>query len=117
MSKDTRAQDAAIATLSDIRDLLKAKAKANDGTEDEQDAARQAIEEMPLSVRPVSCYEILLSTGGPAVRITGQLSEHGEPETAALQWQDWGTLWTELDVSTDDLAALLDFASYFYFAE
>jgi hypothetical protein len=40
-------------------------------------------------------YRILLCTGGPAVQIRGTLSEHGEPETAHLEVQDWFTPWTE----------------------
>ena len=32
---------------------------------------------------------------GPHVRITGKLNQHGEPESARLEYQDWGTPWTE----------------------
>jgi hypothetical protein len=38
-------------------------------------------------------YEILLSTGGPALRIWGKLGRYSEPESAELQMQDWYTLW------------------------
>ena len=58
-------------------------------------------------------YRILLSTGGPALQIVGTLSEHGEPETAALQSQDWGTPWTYLCANQ----TLLTFARCFYFGE
>ena len=40
-------------------------------------------------------YRILLCAGGPAVQIVGELSEHGEPETARMQVQDWFTPWTD----------------------
>jgi hypothetical protein len=40
-------------------------------------------------------YEILLSTGGPALRVYGQIGQYGEPESAALQYQDWGTPWAD----------------------
>lgn len=40
-------------------------------------------------------YQILLTWGGPALRIIGAIGEHGEVETATLEYQDWGTLWTE----------------------
>src|ERR1700689_4184362 len=36
-------------------------------------------------------YKITLTTGGPALRIIGELSEWAEPITARLEWQDWGT--------------------------
>lgn len=75
-------------------------------------------------------YRILLATGGPALQLTGELSEHGEPETARLEHQDWGTPWTPLDwtLTTDKGTAelrgwnkyqayLLDFARQFYFGE
>ena len=95
------------------------------------DAAQQAIDETPLSVEvnygwhapggmyPTTGefptpeqYRILLCTGGPAVRITGELNGYGEPETARLEYQDWGTPWT---VYTDYDYELLEFARMFYF--
>lgn len=39
-------------------------------------------------------FNILLTTGGPAVRIIGELRD-GEPYRAWLEVQDWGTPWTE----------------------
>lgn len=114
-----------------------------------KDEAEQAILESPLSVLvrsgwytpgdthkvrpsdgfPLCClpaeYEILLSTGGPALRIIGDLSEHGEPTSATLQWQDWGTPWTDVRPYSDLGVAnrnhcegmLLSYASHFYFGE
>lgn len=67
-------------------------------------------------------YELLLSTGGPNLRIYGYLSEYGEPTSAQLEWQDWGTLWTEYNPDKDgvrviDEDILLTFARQFYFGE
>ena len=60
-------------------------------------------------------YMILLSTGGPALRLVGDLNEYQEPVTARLEWQDWGTPWTPYhDANESDL---LIFASQFYFGE
>jgi hypothetical protein len=73
------------------------------------DDARQRIEEDPLSVEVRSDWYtpgspdgntpgefcILLSTGGPATRIIGELDQHGEPCRARLEVQDWFTPWTE----------------------
>ena len=62
-------------------------------------------------------YLILLSTGGPALRIVGDL-DRGEPATAELQWQDWGTLWTRHhDTTTEEDTAILEYARLFYFGE
>ena len=57
-------------------------------------------------------FRILLCTGGPAVRITGWLDGYGNPETARLEYQDWGTPWT---VYTDYDYELLEFTRQFYF--
>jgi len=67
-------------------------------------------------------YCILLCTGGPACRIVGQLSEHGEPETATMEVQDWGTPWTPIRpmVGPDDYNSepvMLAYARCFYFGE
>ena len=95
---------------------------------DAQDHAREAILQDALSLeitargpsmselRPYG-YELLLCTGGPAVRIVGTLDRHCEPETARLEVQDWGTPWTEIDCDTVELGALMAYAQCFYFGE
>ncbi len=74
--------------------------------EDREDAETR-IHEDPLEIQvrgdwhslgdedegPCEFY-ILLTTGGPAVRIMGELQD-GEPHRAYLQTQDWGTPWTD----------------------
>lgn len=89
------------------------------------DAARERIMEAPLSVQvrsgwgnpgdPMQAeeFEILLSTGGPALRIRGELDEHQEPTRAWLEYQDWGTPWTQYFKVEQD--TLLAFARCFYF--
>lgn len=101
-----------------------------DGNEVTPDEAREHIEQSVLSVEvrsdwhtpgdteesAPSEYRILLTTGGPALRIIGDLDQYGQPDSARLQYQDWGTPWTELleDVDHD---ILIQFASVFYFGE
>lgn len=97
--------------------LRKAEAK---GRGDEE---REAIYEEPLSLQVRSGwvglgeafeaeeFELLLCTGGPAVRIRGELSG-GEPSKAILQVQDWFTPWTDVPYSED---AALEYASLFSF--
>jgi hypothetical protein len=97
-----------------------------------QDDARERIQEDPLSIEVRSDWHtidsdpdmnkpaefcILLGTGGPAVRIIGELNEHGEPTRARLQTQDWFTPWTDYRgdaISSDDL---LTYCQQFYFGE
>lgn len=100
-----------------------------DGYEMENaEQARERILESPLSVQVRSGwtdpgatfeaeeFEILLSTGGPALRILGELDEHKQPSRAWLEYQDWGTPWTHHYVEgfTD---TLLTFSQQFYFGE
>tara|TARA_R110001592_G_scaffold29831_1_gene107591 strand:- start:2207 stop:2608 length:402 start_codon:yes stop_codon:yes gene_type:complete len=56
-------------------------------------------------------YQILLSTGGPAFRIVGRLDRYAEPESATLQFQDWGTPWVDVWEGKNTLK----YASAFYF--
>ena len=58
-------------------------------------------------------YMILLSTGGPASRIVGDLNEYGAPTTARLEVQDWFKPWTFVSDSDEVLA----YADCFYFGE
>lgn len=62
-------------------------------------------------------YQILLCTGGPAVRIRGELDQYGEPCRAWLEYQDWFTPWTERVNREGDEEALLTYARCFYFGE
>lgn len=93
------------------------------------DDALQAIYEDPLSVLvrdgwrnpgdPADSpeeYEILLSTGGPATRIQGELSR-GEPTSAHLEVQDWFTPWQEWRGEGWSEETLLTYARSFYFGE
>ena len=92
----------------------------------DRDDLQQRIYETPLSVEirtgwytpgsePDSAdeYKILLSTGGPACQICGIVGEYGDPLTAIIQHQDWGTPWTDLYTDSDQDEALLWFASQF----
>jgi len=97
-------------------------------TFEDADALRERLEQAPLAVSvrsgwstpydtlQASEYQILLSTGGPALRIIGDLSEHGEAETARLEYQDWGTPWTSYTLAQAEERRVLAFASMFYFA-
>mgnify|MGYP001591990335 CR=1 FL=1 len=92
------------------------------------DAVRERIQESPLSVQVRSGwaepgaemiaeeFEILLSTGGPALRILGELDEHKQPHRAWLEYQDCGTPWTHHYVK-DFSDTLLTFCRQFYFGE
>lgn len=108
------------------------KAVTLEGEECDEDTIRQRIEESPLSVevrsdwhtpgsqdetsKPAE-YCILLSTGGPALRIIGELDQYCQPSSARLEYQDWFTPWTEKITTGDDHAALLRWAQVFYFGD
>jgi len=71
------------------------------------DDVRRAIDEDPLEVSVRSGwatphdalnpeeFRILLCTGGPAVQILGELDGNGQVSRAWLEYQDWGTPWTQ----------------------
>lgn len=112
---------------------------AYDGTNPDgtAEAIEQTLREIPLSLlvrsdwyapggsdrdREPAEFQILLSTGGPACRIIGNLTCSGEPCDCEIQWQDWGTPWTALDgCLLDSVCGLSDpleeFASLFWFGE
>jgi len=62
-------------------------------------------------------YEILLCTGGPAVRLRGDLASYGEAETAFLEYQGWFTAWDRLALSSDESDAVARFVSLFWFGD
>lgn len=91
-------------------------------TFEDSDDLRQRIEGMPLSVQVrdgwrqpggesdgAEEFEILLSTGGPALRIFGKIGGYH-----SLQYQDWGTPWTDYrDTTTEQDSAIEAFVGMF----
>ena len=113
-----------------IVELLEKLDHAADGSF--RDDVQREIEEGPLSIMvrdgwrsPTAGalgehagadeYEILLSTGGPALRIYGQIGEYNEPKTAELQAQDWFTPWVRVPDCEEE--KLLAYARCFWFGE
>jgi hypothetical protein len=97
------------------------------------DEAAQRIQEDALSVQvrdgwhtpmyddgdPAE-FEILLCTGGPAVRMRGTLDQYGQPDNPRLEYQDWGTPWTEYRPAAEATRyreTLLAYARQFWFGE
>lgn len=133
---DTHARDNATAWLATIRELVANLQAAydvseRDGTQYDIATAQTAIHEAPLSVEVRSGwyqpgaadvqepteYQILLATGGPATRITGDLDGYAQPDTARLEYQDWGTPWTPHPLTGEEREDVLTFAQSFYFGE
>lgn len=95
----------------------------------DEDSAREAIQNDALDVQvredwknpgeesTPSEFMILLCTGGPAVRIMGDLDDYMTPCRAYIEYQDWGTPWTMLDSTYVDSATLLTYCQQFYFGE
>lgn len=109
----------------DGEELTALKALAGDCKS--EDEARERIQEDALSTEVRSGWTslgdtltadefmILLSTGGPATRIVGELDENGEPYRAWLEAQDWFQPWTRYFNAEQDV--LLAYAQCFYFGE
>ena len=96
----------------------------------DEEGVRTKIQEDPLSIEVRSDWEtdgsnlragefrILLCTGGPAVQIVGSLGEHKEPEKARIEYQDWGTPWTEYEEMTrEEETKLISYCREFYFGD
>lgn len=115
----------------ELKDLIESATIDGDEAK-EREHIEQRIQECPLSVQvrggwysPGQAhdrigepeeFEILLSTGGPALRIRGELDEHCEPSRAWLEFQDWGTPWTEFHgEGAPAQDTLLTFCRVFYF--
>jgi len=92
-------------------------------------SARERIQEDALDVQVRSDWHnvggdsapsefmILLCTGGPAVRIMGELDEYLQPCRAWIEAQDWGTGWEMLDSIHVSQSVLLEYCQQFYFGE
>jgi hypothetical protein len=123
------AEQQALAQLRSIVEMVTALGAA--GNDGEREAAQTKIEEDPLSVevrgawhpvggegaKPIE-FMIMLCTGGPAVRIRGDLDRYSEPEKPRIEYQDWFTPWQTLPgLSDQENDALFDYSRQFYFAD
>lgn len=107
---------------------LEAAANCNGSPCDNQDDARDRVLEDALSLEFRSGWEtswdrnelqpaefcLLLATGGPAVRILGEINR-GEASRAWLEVQDWGTSWTEVICTGSEHDALMAYVGCFCF--
>ena len=84
---------------------------------DRRDELEENLKERPLSVdvRNPDEFQILLSTGGPAMRIIGDLDKYCQPTNAKIQVQDWFKPWTTCDTNEEQDKALLAYAHLFYY--
>jgi hypothetical protein len=117
------------ADMTDDEKAELAELKESAGEFENAEDVRERIEEEPLSVEVRTGWHtpgedakpdefaILLSTGGPALRIVGDLDDYMHPDKCRLEYQDWGTPWTEYFGDNLDRDALLKWATCFYFGE
>ncbi len=97
--------------------------------ENKLDEIRESINNSALSVEfrsgwstnseklEVEEFKILLTWGGPALRVIGDLDQYKQTENIKLQFQDWGTPWTDFQLSENQENALNWFCNCFYFGE
>ena len=97
------------------------------GEFEDRENVEDRIREEPLSVEVRSGwyspggdsfpeeFMILLSTGGPALRIIGELDENLQPIRCRLEHQDWGTPWTGWRDADRDV--LETWARQFYYGD
>ena len=110
-----------------VEDFKKDQQLQESNDYDQQDELRESILNSALSVEFRSGwysslddelvpeeFKILLSWGGPALRVIGELDNYG-PVNPKLQYQDWGTLWTDFEITEDQQEALNWFCNCFYF--
>tara|TARA_R100000995_G_scaffold56117_1_gene27723 strand:- start:83 stop:502 length:420 start_codon:yes stop_codon:yes gene_type:complete len=62
-------------------------------------------------------FKILLTWGGPALRVIGDLDQYKQCENIKLQFQDWGTYWTDYELTEKEEESLNWFCNCFYFGE
>lgn len=135
MNKESLPQDhakkQAAAQLESIAEMVAALTGAKEADDSAKiEEVERAILEDPLTVQVRSgwhCphdetpeireYNILLCTGGPAVRIIGDLDSYHSPYSARLEYQDWGIPWTTYFLSLEEGATLLTYCQQFYFGE
>ena len=114
-------------TILDQLARLKVACRESGINEGIYETIRDEIQESPLSLQVRSNWSdlggelepaelcILLSTGGPALRIVGELGLYSCPQNCRMEYQDWGTPWTEYRAIGS--AVLDSWAAQFYWGD
>ena len=126
-TKTNHALNNAISTIQTmVEDFKKDQQLQESNDYNQQDELRESILNSALSVEfrsgwatfkedfEAEEFKILLTWGGPALRIIGELDNYG-PVNPKLQYQDWGTPWTDFEITEDQEDALNWFCNCFYF--
>src|ERR1700719_4453369 len=131
-SRESGMENAKQQAQAQLESVIEMTAELRAASNDEEREAEQIrIQEDPLSIEvrgdwhvpgsegaKPSEFMILLCTGGPAVRIRGELDRYSEPEKPRIEYQDWFTPWRQLLGVTDEAHdALLDYCRQFYFGD
>ena len=129
-TKENHALENAIATIETmVEDFKKDQQLQESNDYNQQDELRESVLNSALSIQfrsgwysslydrvrigqPAE-FKILLSWGGPALRVIGELNDYG-PVNPKLQYQDWGTSWTDYEITEDQEEALNWFCNCFY---
>jgi len=133
-----QAEDQARAQVESIVELMEALETAREcgevlleGYDYDEEGMMERIQENALSVEVRRSWYlpgsedkpdqfcILLCTGGPAVRIVGDLDNYLQPSSPVrVQFQDWGTPWTEwLGITSKQREHVLAYCQMHYFGE
>ena len=127
-TKTNHALQNAISTIETmVEDFKKDQQLQESNDYNQQDELRESVLNSALSVEFRSGwysslddelvpeeFKILLTWGGPALRIIGELDNYG-PVNPKLQFQDWGTPWIDFKITEDQQNALNWFCNCFYF--
>lgn len=93
------------------------------------DEVAEEAQELALSVQVQSGWQtpgqqlspeegcILLTTGGPALRLLVELDVDAAPCGVELQWADWGTPWQCFPLTEAEDQAMAWFAEQFWYGE
>jgi hypothetical protein len=104
--------------------LIKELGFTGDNWADTAKAIKERVQEMPLSLlfrtgwfrtceeAETAEFELLLSTGGPALRIIGDVLNDWLVRPV-MQMQDWGTRWGDVYTDEQDDRALAWFINHF----
>jgi|SRR5882757_1301332 len=117
-------------SVANIREMVEALEAAGQDYK-KREEVQQTIQEDALAVEVRSSwyapgdtdaakpseYNILITTGGPAARIIGDLDQYGQPTNARFEYQDWFQPWTEVPLQSKDTDILRTYVQEFYFGE
>tara|TARA_R110002020_G_scaffold321573_1_gene537406 strand:+ start:415 stop:792 length:378 start_codon:yes stop_codon:yes gene_type:complete len=103
-----------IADITKELNQLDKELNKNNPDNDVIDELEESLRECNYGINIIKTIEIILGGGGPAMKIMYTPATNEQSGNVEILYQDWGTLWTPAELSTEQYNQLWTYCERYY---